>query len=74
VTNKFDVLFVDNFATPYDYRPIIKNTSTIAAIDVELRIVSKVDNSVIVKQGSYLLNGELVNKYGFKCSTIRKAH
>lgn len=70
VTNKFDVLFVDNFATPYDYRPIIKNTSTIAAIDVELRIVSKVDNSVIVKQGSYLLNGELVNKYGFKLSKI----
>ncbi len=53
----------ENFTQKILYRPIIKFSNTTAAIDVEMRIVNRVDGSYTSKYGSVGITNS-INKYG----------
>jgi len=53
----------ENFAQKILYRPIIQFSNTTAAIDVEMRIVNRVDSSYTSKYGSVGITNS-INKYG----------
>ena len=62
----------ENFTQKILYRPIIQFSNTTAAIDVELRIVNKVDGSYVSKFGSVgIVNN--INKYGRTLTRINLA-
>ena len=53
----------ENFTQKILYRPIIQFSNTTAAIDIEMRIVNRVDGSYISKYGSVGITNS-INKYG----------
>jgi len=53
----------ENFTQKILYRPIIQFSNTTAAIDVEMRIVNRVDGSYTSKYGSVGITNS-INKYG----------
>jgi len=53
----------ENFSQKILYRPIIQFSNTTAAIDVEMRIVNRVDGSYTSKYGSVGITNS-INKYG----------
>lgn len=53
-----------------EYRPIIKNTSTTAMIEVIMRLTNQVDNSVIERKGALTLTGSQISRYGRYMSRI----
>ena len=53
----------ENFSQKILYRPIIQFSNTTAAIDVEMRIVNRVDGSYVSKFGSVGITNS-INKYG----------
>jgi hypothetical protein len=68
--NSFDVFVGEDFGQPFTHRPIIKTSTTTAAIDVEMKIISRRDNSTITKNGSIGLVNQQINKYGKSLSRI----
>lgn len=59
----------ENFSKKLKYRPIIEFSNTTAAIDVEMRVIDLVDNSVISRYASIGLTSNLF-KYGPKLTQI----
>lgn len=60
----------DNFNETMEYRPIIKYSTTTAIIDVEMRLVDAVDDSVIIRRASYGMLQDEVSKYSLRLIKI----
>jgi hypothetical protein len=60
----------ENFNETNEFRPIIKYTTTTAIIDVEMRLIDKVDDSYIIRRGSYGMLQDEVAKYSLKLMKI----
>lgn len=69
LTNSQTIEISENFSQKILYRPIIQFSNTSAAIDVELRIINKVDSSYISKFGSVGITNS-INKYGRKLTRL----
>lgn len=66
----FKITMTDNFNEKIEYRPIIKYTTTTAVIDVELRLVDAVDDSIIYRRASYGMLQDEVGKYSLNLTKI----
>lgn len=53
-----------DFLNKISFRPILKFTSTSAAIRVDMKLINAVDNSVVTKTAEIALLGNTVSKYG----------
>jgi len=60
----------DNFNEKIEYRPIIKYTTTTAVIDVEMRLIDTVDNSMIYRRASYGMLQDEVSKFSLNMTKI----
>lgn len=60
----------DNFNEKIEYRPIIKYTTTTAVIDVEMRLIDSVDESVIYRRASYGMLQDEVSKFSLNLTKI----
>lgn len=68
-TTKF---VIDNdFTEIIEWRPIIKASTTNAIIDVEMRLIDKVDGSVITRKASYGLKPNQISKYSLALKKIK---
>ena len=63
-----------NFNETIEYRPIIKNSTTTAIIDVEMRLVDSVDDSYILRRASYGMLQDEVSKYSTNLMKINLAN
>jgi hypothetical protein len=61
--NSSVITVTNNFNTPYEFRPIIKYSSTTAVIDVEMNVIDAVDNSSIIRKASYGMLQDEVSKF-----------
>jgi len=59
-----------NFNEKVEYRPIIKYTTTTAVIDVEMRLIDSVDDSIIYRRASYGMLQDEVSKYSLNMTKI----
>lgn len=59
----------DNFSLPIYYRPIIMFSNTTAMIDLNMKLIDRVDDSVIFKKSTLGLTKN-INKYGRRLSAI----
>lgn len=64
------VTMMDNFNESVEYRPIIKNSTTTAIIDVEMRLIDSVDDSQLIRRASYGMLQDEVSKYSSSMSKI----
>jgi hypothetical protein len=65
-----NVTVTSNFNEKVEYRPIIKYTTTTAVIDVEMRLVDTVDDSIIYRRASYGMLQDEVSKYSLNMTKI----
>lgn len=65
----------DNFDEKMEYRPILKYSSSLATIDVELRMIDVVSGELITRRSQYGLKPEQISKYSLniKKTKIRGA-
>jgi hypothetical protein len=56
-------LIDSDFAEIIEWRPIIKASTTIASIDIEMRLIDKVDGSITTRKAVYGLKPNQVSKY-----------
>jgi hypothetical protein len=63
-------LVTDNFNETIEYRPIIKYSTTTAIRDVEMRLIDAVDDSYIIRRGSYGMLQDEVAKYSLNLIKI----
>ena len=59
-----------NFNEKIEYRPIIKFSTTTAIIDVEMRLVDSVNDSIIYRRASYGMLQDEVGKYSLNLTKI----
>ena len=71
--NSLVITVTNNFNNPTPFRPIIKNSSTTAVIDVEMDIIDAVDGSTIVRRASYGMLQDEVSKYSLNLTKINLA-
>jgi len=64
------ITVTDNFNETIEYRPIIKYSTTTAIIDVEMRMIDAVDNSVIIRRASYGMLQDELSKYSLNMMKI----
>ena len=64
------VTVLDNFNETIEYRPIIKNSTTTAIVDVEMRLIDAVDDSYIIRRASYGMLQDEVSKYSLNLTKI----
>lgn len=57
------ITVTDNFNETIEYRPIVKYSATTAVIDVEMRLIDSVDDSVIMRRASYGMLQDELSKY-----------
>jgi len=69
LTTQQTYIITENFAQKILYRPIITFSNTVAAIDVEMKIIDLYDNSQIIKIASIGLK-ENIFKYGRRLNSI----
>lgn len=60
----------DSFNESIEFRPIIKYSTTTAVIDVEMRLIDDVDESIIIRKASYGMLQDEVSKYSLKLMKI----
>ena len=60
----------DGFNETIEYRPIIKFSTTTAIIDVEMRLIDSVDNSIILRRASYGMLQDEVSKFSLSMTKI----
>lgn len=60
----------ENFDVPIEFRPIIKYSTTTAILDVEMKLINAVDDSVITRYSSYSMFTDEVGKYSRKLTKI----
>ena len=63
LTNQQSISQTSNFDSPILFRPIIRYTSTTAIIDVVMKLINAVDDSVITRTSTYVLLQEEVGLY-----------
>jgi hypothetical protein len=63
-------LLTNNFNEKIEYRPIIKYTTTTAVIDVEMRLIDQVNESIIYRRASYGMLQDEVAKYSLNLTKI----
>lgn len=64
IKGKTSVFKIDeNFNEGIEFRPIIKYSSTLASIEVLMRVIDRVDNSIITRRSAYGLLPDEVSKY-----------
>lgn len=59
-----------DFNEKIEFRPIIKYTTTTAVIDVEMRLIDTVDDSIIYRRASYGMLQDEVSKYSLNMTKI----
>jgi hypothetical protein len=64
------ITLTENFNEKVEYRPIIKYTTTTAVIDVEMRLIDFVDDSIIYRRASYGMLQDEVAKYSLNLTKI----
>jgi hypothetical protein len=64
-------LIEDDFSQKIEFRPIIKSSSTSAIIDVEMRLIDKVTNSVLTRKAIYGLKPDQTSKYSLNPKRIK---
>ena len=64
----------DGFNETIEYRPIIKFSTTTAIIDVEMRLIDSVDDSIILRRASYGMLQDEVSKYSLNMTKINLAN
>jgi len=64
------VTVTENFNEKVEYRPIIKFSTTTAVVDVEMRMIDSVDNSMIYRRASYGMLQDEVAKYSSSMTKI----
>lgn len=60
----------ENFDIPIDFRPIIKYSTTTAVIDVTMKIINSVDDTIILRRASYSMIQDEVGKYSKNLTKI----
>lgn len=60
-----------DFTETIEWRPIIKYSTTNAIIDVEMRLIDKVDNSTLTRKASYGLKPNQISKYSLNLKKIK---
>lgn len=60
----------EDFTETIEYRPIIKYSTTIASIDVEMRLIDKVDGTIITRKAVYGLKPDQISKYSLNIKKI----
>jgi len=68
-TTKFTI--DSDFTEIIEWRPIIKYSTTNAIIDVEMRLIDKVDNSTLTRKASYGLKPDQISKYSLNLKKIK---
>lgn len=63
-------LIEDDFSEKVEFRPIIKSSSTSAIIDIEMRLIDKVTNSVLTRKSIYGLKPDQTSKYSLNPKRI----
>lgn len=63
-------LIEEDFTETIEYRPIIKSSTTQASIDVEMRLIDKVDGSIITRKAVYGLKPDQISKYSLNIKKI----
>jgi len=61
---------MDDFIDKVEYRPIIKYSTTTAVIDVEMKLIDAVDDSVINRRASYGMLQDEISKYSLNLTKI----
>lgn len=69
-TSTVSYLISDNFDMPVEFRPIIKFSTTTAIIDVTMKIINAVDDSVIIRKANHSMIQDSVSKYSKKLTKI----
>ena len=69
-TSTMDFYVYKDFETKIKYRPIFTFSNTTGSIQVELKIISYVDGSSLIKINEILLEPQLLSKYGNKLMSI----
>lgn len=70
----FRYTVTEEFDEPLEFRPIIKFSTTTAVIDVEMRLVNRLDDSQIVRKASYGMLSDQVSKYSLSLTKINIAN
>lgn len=60
----------DDFSETIEWRPIIKYSTSLASIDIELRLIDKVDGSIITRKAIYGLKPDQISKYSLNIKKI----
>lgn len=60
----------DDFSETIEWRPIIKYSTSQASIDIELRLIDKVDGSVVTRKAIYGLKPDQISKYSLNIKKI----
>ncbi len=71
-TTKF--LIDTDFSEIIEWRPIIKSSTTIASIDVEMRLIDKVDGSIVTRKAVYGLKPDQISKYSLNLKKTKIKH
>lgn len=64
------ITLTNNFNESVEFRPIIKYSTTTAIIDVEMKLVDSVDDSIIIRRSSYGMLQDEVSKYSLYMKKI----
>lgn len=66
----FNFIQYDNFNEKFEFRPVIKFSTTTAIIDVEMRLIDQVDGTQILRRASYGMLQDEVSKYSINLTKI----
>ena len=70
ITNTQTITITNNFGTPITHRPIIKNSTTTAVIDVVMNVIDNSSKSSITRRASYGMLSDEVAKYSLNLTKI----
>jgi len=60
-----------DFMEPVEWRPIIRSSSSTVIIDVEMKLIDKVDDTIITRKAFYGMTPTQVSKYSFRPQKIK---
>jgi len=60
-----------DFDEPVEWRPIIRSSSSTVVIDVEMKLIDRVDDSIITRKAFYGMTPTQVSKYSFRPQKIK---
>lgn len=73
-TSSSTYLIMENFDKAIEYRPIIKYSTTTALIDVTMKLINAIDDTVIIRKSNYAMLQDQVAKYSKKLTKINVAN